>query len=568
MVETAREATDVIVAAYLFSLAILLPITWIGTRSYQNYALAVRDLRRNESHLREAESIARTGFWEWTFAGDQFALSPRAAEILGQDPNHEIRKLSEFISLLPEAASTPVLKTLQDARSTGTTAHCDLLIPIPDAQPRAVSFTANPEATRILGVVQDITERKRVERELAAARTTAETANRQKGEFLAVMSHEIRTPMNGIIGYSHLLEESNLDPEQREFSNVISASGDALLRIIDDILDYSRIEAGQVTMQPINFDPARTLQLVRRLLEVKAREKNIDLVLEIPRSFPTQVEADEVRLRQILLNLLGNAIKFTPSGTIHIRATADPCDSGNAAQVLRFEIADNGPGLSAEAISRLFQPFVQADESVQVRHGGTGLGLYVSKRLAELMGGSVSVTSIPGKGATFSFSINVRAGSSVPTLPLTAFDPTIADDELAARHPLSILIADDDTISRQLLQRLLAKFGYASSAHPDGRALLNAWEASPTEVIFTDLQMPHLGGMEITRSIRKSESGDQTTWLVALTANAMLGERERILQAGFDDYLTKPISPTALHQALLRALNHHNERRSPTGEPA
>ncbi len=556
LADNARESTDLVLAAYFFSLAILLPITWIGTRAYRNQALAVRDLRINESHLREAELIARTGFWEWDVDLNRLTLSPRAADIMGQGNDPSVCSLDEFLARLPPSVATPISDTLQRARSTLLPEHCDLLLPAADSPARAISFTANPEGTRILGVVQDITERKRVERELAAARATAESANRQKSEFLAVMSHEIRTPMNGIIGYAHLLADSDLDPDQREFSNIISTSGDALLRIIDDILDYSRIEAGEVTVQPVRFDPAATLQLVLRLLEVKAREKNIRLVPAIPPDLPKLVEADEVRLRQILINLLGNAIKFTPSGSIHVRAAFDASESR-----LRFEIVDNGPGLSAEAIDRLFQPFVQADETVQVHHGGTGLGLYISKRLSELMGGTISVTSTPGDGATFTCSIRAEALPLTAPAPLNdAGQPTFNLD-LATRHPLTILVADDDAVSRQLLQRLLAKFGYTSTAYPDGRAVFEAWQTNPTDLVFTDLQMPRLGGVEVTRQIREVELPDHPTWIVALTANAMIGESKRTLSAGLDDYLTKPISLASLQEALLRASKHFADRR-------
>jgi signal transduction histidine kinase/CheY-like chemotaxis protein/HPt (histidine-containing phosphotransfer) domain-containing protein len=394
-------------------------------------------------------------------------------------------------------------------------------------------------------------------RDLQQEKARAEAASQAKGEFLANMSHEIRTPLNTVLGLTALVLRSPLAPGQKEKLQLVQQSGEALLAVISDVLDVSKIEAGRLELELAPLPVRACVDEALTLVAHKAAGKGLPVHCRVGDEVPAAVESDASRLRQILVNLLDNAVKFTERGEVRLEVAAVPADGGRVE--LRFIVRDTGIGIAAEALERLFKPFVQVDSSMSRRYGGSGLGLVISRRLAERLGGRLWVESEPGRGSAFSFTIRCRP---VPRVEPPAEEETDLAD--AERHPWSILVAEDNLLNQKVAVLMLESLGYQADVAGDGFAVLQALRRQSYDLILMDVQMPGMDGLEATRRLRAELPAERQPRIVALTANVLAEQRGACLAAGMDDFLGKPLGFAELRAALRRAAGE----RTPEAPPA
>ena len=548
-------------------------------RESNSRLLAEEALDETRDRLQLAVAAARLALWDWQLPTQQVFLTARWGEMLGDiamegywgtgDLQGRIHPddRAEFDTLNRRLLSNE----LQHAVSQYRVRTADGWLWI-ESHAMVAEHDASGRPLRLMGTLADISERKRTEAEGEQARELAEQASRAKSEFLANISHEVRTPLNALMGLTRLLMDSPLNPEQKSWLELMDSSAHALLGLLNDVLDLSRIEAGKLSIEQVRFNLHDALHEVSALYAEQARAKPLDWSLEILPGLPPQMQGDPGRLRQVLGNLLSNALKFTPRGG-RIRVTADQLTAHGAEPQLRLQVQDSGVGISPQQQTTIFDAFTQADASTARRYGGSGLGLAICSRLVRLMGGRLDLQSALGQGSTFT--VTLPLGDSVAdTGPLSAPAELHEVAQAGSRFAgLCVLVAEDHPVNELLMTQLLKRLDCTVRLARDGQQAVEQWARGGVDLVLMDVQMPGSNGLEATRQIRDQEirQGLPHTPIVAVTANAMNGDRETCLAAGMDGYTPKPVSPQALmeamDQALLRAAGRPQPAR-PSGTPA
>ncbi|MGB0745218.1 MAG: ATP-binding protein, partial [Opitutales bacterium] len=410
-----------------------------------------------------------------------------------------------------------------------------------------------------LSVALDISELKRTEGDLRHAIDQARAASRAKGEFLAAISHEIRTPINGIIGASELCEETRLDREQRNYIDTVLQCGETLLSLVNDVLDFSKIEAGQLNLEKLNFVPRALLESVAESFMQETRKRGIELITAYDEKLPHYLMGDPTRLKQVLNNLVSNAVKFTETGEIVIRV--ETLELAEESARVRFSVSDTGIGISEARQDAIFESFTQEDMSTTRKYGGTGLGLSISRELVQLMEGEIQLKSELGKGSTFSFEVNFER-SAYPGAEAVPFNPEPAE--------MRILIVEDNPVNQAVAEQRLKKLGHEVTVAGDSYEALETILKKRFDCILMDIQMPGMDGYQTTAEIRKFEKEHEidAQYIVAMTAHAMKGDEERCLSVGMDNYIAKPFRVERLKEVLHLAAGHKRRKKGAGSAPS
>jgi len=487
-------------------------------------------------------------------------MSDAARWMLESEPAEIVRDVSLFRNMIHPDDRERFEQSVEAQRRNSAYWQLEYRLVLPSGRvcwiSSQASVTATPEGgTLWRGFFTDITPRKQAEAEMAAAREAAETAERAKSEFLATMSHEIRTPMNGILGYTELLKATALDSEQREFLKTIESSGEHLLAVINDVLDLSRIEAGGLKIKAAAFDLRGCVHEVFDMLRPVAIGKHLTYTCEIEPGVPTGMTSDRGRVAQVLTNILGNAIKFTDEGEVRLHVSASPLEGGDEWR-WEFRVSDTGRGITPEAKARIFRPFFQEDGPTGRAAGGTGLGLTISKHMAELLNGLLDVESRPGGGSTFIFVVHAPSAGGVPTPQSPAGTGTESRQD-----GLRVLVVEDNAVNRHLCDLQLRRIGCAPQFVESGEDAVERFRKERFDVVLMDVQLPGMDGCETTRELRAIEQarGGRRTAIVAMTANVRAEDRQSCLDAGMDDHLGKPLRQGTLATMLEKWMRDGDE---------
>jgi len=556
-----------LVAALLWSLSRL------HAQAEQRASSATARMRLSDQSLRALAEHVPIGMFDLGPDGTVQWVNSRTLELLGEH-DRSAAEIDDWSSFIHPDDVEEVAATYRRCLTDKVGVHFRHRVRPQNGEVRWVEQRGTPiidengDLVRVVVSIDDVSGAVELEDRLTDARDAAVEASRLKSEFLANMSHEIRTPLNGVIGMANLLLEGDLEPEQRSRVATLRTAANQLLGLLNDILDLSKIEAGRLELETTTFDLREAIGDVMRLHSSAAHDKGIGFTSDIHQDVPALVTGDPVRIRQILDNLIGNAVKFTNEGQIRLEVSARQVSVRQAA--LRFDVRDTGVGISAEARRSIFRPFRQADASTTRQFGGTGLGLSICRQLVEMMDGELSVETTVGEGSCFTFAVTLtveRWDDEVPPPPAPELGDVggpggVLDTELR------LLLVEDNIINQQVALGLLAAKGWAIDVANNGIEAVEAVESanaadSPYDAILMDCQMPRMDGYEATQRIRRIEGDRRHTPIVALTAAAMKGDRERCFAAGMDDYVSKPVSVAALEDALARRLAPEPSRPSP-----
>jgi len=573
---TGAQPVSVLVAPWtvlvigILATSLLVALLWLLGRLHaqaeRRATTATARMQLSDRSLRLMAEHVPVGMFELDADGELLWMNSQALEMVGLEPSEQLA-FSDWAAFIPDEDLEEIRRTYERCMASKEPLQVQHRLRSADGARRWIEQKGIPvtdergELQRLVVSVNDISTHVELQHALRRARDAALEASRLKSVFLANMSHEIRTPLNGVLGMANLLLDGQLTAEQRARVITLRTAAHQLLGLLNDILDLSKIEAGRLTLESISFDLAEVVHQVLRLHTSAAFDRGLTFASEIADDVPAIVVGDPLRIRQVLDNLLGNAIKFTDVGGVHLKVTARRSNEGRAA--IRFEVRDTGIGISRDAQRRIFRPFTQADTSTTRQFGGTGLGLTICAQLAELMGGELSVDSVEGQGSIFRFDVEVpvERWDHPAESPLTTerAEPEVTADGYGAdvARDLRLLLVEDNAINQQVALGLLSKMGFEVDVVDDGVEAVEAVEAAGDrgyDAILMDCQMPRMDGYEATRRIRQQEPEGQHTPIIALTAAAMKGDRERCLAAGMDDYVPKPVSTSAIAAALRRCL--------------
>ncbi len=519
-----------------------------------------QELKINAERLSEAQKLAKIGSWEINLTDEEdFYYSEELLNILEVDKK-ETLFFDYFKSCIQPEDISIFKKNINKVKSSNSEVQFVHRI---TAKRGTIKYVKeylkclkdeNNNPLKILGTIQDITEQREIELELIQAKDLAEQSVRIKEQFLANMSHEIRTPMNGIIGFANILEDTKLDSKQKQSVNSIKVAGENLMVIINDILDFSKIEANKMTFEAVNFSLSNAVHSVVELLELTAKEKKIKLLCKIDSNINNFLIGDPTRLSQILINLVGNAIKFTEKGYVEILVSQ--VNETESETILEFSVIDTGIGIASNKLHSIFESFNQASNETTRKYGGTGLGLTITKKLIDLQGGNLKVKSELLKGSEFSFSIKYKKGAEAGTVNKAKESEQLSPDFL---QNLNILLAEDNYLNQLLASCIFENWNKKIDIAENGKIALEKIMENDYDIVLMDIQMPEMDGHDVTRYIRENYGVKANVPIIALTAHATLGEEKKCLDAGMNGYISKPFDPYKLLEKIHQNLQEKSK---------